>query len=141
MTYESSATLHAGVPTWFTLLAWLLPIGIFAQFVSAGLGLFLNPGLLGLHGGVGMALSLPAIALPAAAFLDRRLRGFGWRAGVVLGLYAVQVALAAGGEPVPLSFHPANGALLLTASLVLLAEVERQRSTPGKPVLEAEGIS
>ncbi|TKT75326.1 DUF6220 domain-containing protein [Aquamicrobium sp. LC103] len=126
--HDTLTDLHLGTPVWFTLLAWVLPIGIFAQFLSAGLGLFLDPNLLGLHGGSGIALSLPAILLPAGTLLVRRLRGFGWWTTIVLALYLVQVALAAGAAPVPLSLHPANGALLLAASLVLLAKVERRRS-------------
>jgi hypothetical protein len=42
-------------------------------------------------------------------------------------LYLAQIALAASANPLPLSLHPVNGALLLTASLILLAKVERRR--------------
>ena len=132
-THDTLADLHLGTPFWFTALARLLPIGIFVQFLSAGLGLFLNPDLFGLHGAIGIALSLPAIGLVTGALLIRRLRGFGWWAGIVLALYAVQIGLAASAAPVPLSLHPANGALLLSASLILLAKVERRgaKASPG----------
>ena len=125
-THDTLASPHPGTPAWVKALARLLPIGIVAQFLSAGLGLFLDPGLLGLHRAIGTALSLPVLGLLAAALLIRRLRGIGWWAGAVLALYAVQVALAATAAPLPLSLHPANGALLLSASLILLAKVERR---------------
>jgi hypothetical protein len=44
-----------------------------------------------------------------------------------VGLYVAQVALGAADAALPLSLHPLNGALLLAASLVLLARVERGR--------------
>ncbi|WP_211242237.1 hypothetical protein [Paracoccus gahaiensis] len=40
----------------------------------------------------------------------------------------LQVALAAGANPLPLSFHPLNAALLLTASLTLRTKIERRRA-------------
>ncbi len=126
--HDTFADLHLGTPGWFTVLAWLMPLGLFAQFASAGLGLFLNPDLIGLHASMGFTLSLPAAGLLAGALVVRRLRGFGWWAGIVLALYIAQVSLAATGAPLPLSLHPANAALLLTASLVLLAKVERRRA-------------
>lgn len=127
-THDTFADLHLGTPGWFTLLARLLPLGLFAQFASAGLGLFLNPDLVGFHASVGFALSLPVAGLLAGALAVKRLRGFGWWAGLAFLLYLGQVALAATGAPLPLSLHPANAALLLTASLVLLAKVERRRA-------------
>lgn len=57
----------------------------------------------------------------------RRLRGFGWWAGVIGLLYALQLALASFG-PGTLALHPFNAALLLTASLIFLFKVERRRS-------------
>ena len=127
-THDTFADLNLETPGWFTVLAWLMPLGLFAQFASAGLGLFLNPNLIGLHASMGFTLSLPAAGLLAGALVVRRLRGFGWWAGLVFALYIAQVSLAATGAPLPLSLHPANAALLLTASLVLLAKVERRRA-------------
>lgn len=137
-THDTLTGLRLGTPLWFTAAAWLLPVGLFGQFASAGFGLFLDPDLLGLHRALGTALSLPVIGLAGGAILIRRLRGFGWWAGVVLALYLVQIALAAGAVPVLLSFHPANGALLLAASLVLLAKVERRRARASAFLLAAE---
>lgn len=127
-THDTSADLHLGTPGWFTLLARLLPLGLFAQFASAGLGLFLDPDIVDIHASVGFALSLPATGLLAGTLFITRLRGFGWWAGLVFLLYLGQVALAATGAPLPLSLHPTNAALLLTASLVLLAKIERRRA-------------
>ena len=126
--HDTFIDLHLGTPIWFTFLARLLPVLLFAQFVTAGLGLFLDTQLIGLHMTLGFVLALPPLGLLAGALMVRRLRGFGWWAGVVFLLYLVQVALAAGGDPLPMSLHPANGALLLAASLVLLFKVERRRA-------------
>lgn len=129
-THDTLVDLHAGTPLWFTALAWLLPAGLLGQFLTAGLGLFLDPALIGAHAAIGTALSLPLVALLAGSLLVRRLRGFAWWTGLATVLYSIQVALAAGGSAVPLSLHPANGALLLCASLVLAAKVERRRARP-----------
>jgi len=126
--HDTFIDLHLGTPVWFTLLARLLPVALFVQFVTAGLGLFLDTQLIGLHMTLGFILALPPLGLLTGALMVRRLRGFGWWAGVVFLLYLVQVALAAGGNPLPMSLHPANGALLLAASLVLLFKVERRRA-------------
>ncbi|MBX9464309.1 MAG: hypothetical protein KL840_15340 [Aquamicrobium sp.] len=127
-THDTFVDLHVGTPGWFTVLAWLMPLGLVAQFASAGLGLFLNPDLIGLHASMGFTLSLPAAGLLAGALVVKRLRGFGWWAGLVVAFYIAQVSLAATGAPLPLALHPANAALLLTASLVLLAKVESRRA-------------
>lgn len=126
--HDTFIDLHLGTPTWFTLLARLLPVALFVQFVTAGLGLFFDAQLIGLHMALGFTLALPPLGLLAGALLVPRLRGFAWWASVLFLLYLVQVALAAGGNPLPMSLHPANGALLLAASLVLLFKVERRRS-------------
>ena len=126
--HDTFNDLHLGTPFWFTLLARLLPVALFAQFVTAGLGLFLDTQLIGLHMALGFILALPPLGLLAGALMVSRLRGFGWWAGTLLLLYLVQIALAAGGNPLPMSLHPANGALLLAASLVLLFKVERRRA-------------
>jgi len=126
--HDTFVDLHLGTPLWFTFLARLLPVLLFAQFVTAGLGLFFDAQLIGLHMTLGFVLALPPLGLLAGSLMVRRLRGFGWWAGVVFLLYLVQVALAAGGNPLPMSLHSANGALLLAASLVLLFKVERRRA-------------
>lgn len=139
--HDTFLDLHLGTPAWFRSLAWLLPIGIFAQFLSAGFGLFLDADLLGLHGAIGTALSLPTIGLLASVLLIRRFRGFGWWAGVTMLLYLAQVWLGAGGSPLLLSLHPVNAALLLTASIILLFKVERRHAQPAAACLSATGAA
>ncbi len=128
--HDTFADLSRGTPVWFTLSARLLPLGLFTQFLSAGSALFHDQSLWGLHGAVGGALSAPVLTLLAGAVLVPRLRGFGWWAGLTFLFYLIQIWLAVGANPLGLSLHPVNGALLLTASLILLAKVERRRAQP-----------
>lgn len=127
-THDTFTDPGAGTPLWFTLAARALPIGILIQFLSAGTALFRDAEMWALHGAMGGALAVPVLVLAGGAALVIRLRGFGWWAGLTLALYLAQVALAAGANPLPLSLHPLNAALLLTASLTLLAKVERRRA-------------
>lgn len=124
--HDTLAELDRGTPRWFIVAARILPLGILVQFLSAGVSLFGNSGLWGLHASFGGALILPAAALLVGALVIARLRGFGWWAGLAVLLYLIQVALAAMAAPALLSLHPFNGALLLVASLVLTAKVERR---------------
>lgn len=138
MEHDTFTDLGAGTPVWFTLAARALPLGLLAQFLSAGVALFRDGEVWLLHAAVGGALSLPVLGLAGGALFVRRLRGFGWWAGLTLVLYLVQVALAAGANPSLLSLHPFNASLLLTASLVLLAKVERRRhQSAGRPAAPA----
>ena len=75
-----------------------------------------------LHGATGGLL-----VLMAGAATVPRLRGFGGWAGIVLILSVLQVFPAAGSGPAMPSLHPVNGALLLSASLMPAAKVERRR--------------
>lgn len=129
-THDTFTDLGAGTPLWFSLAARTLPVGILARFLSAGAALFRDGGLWGLHAALGGALSLPVLALVGGALFLRRLNGFGWWVGLTFALYLTQVALAARANPLPLSLHPLNGALLLTTSLILLAKAERRRTQP-----------
>ncbi len=124
--HDTLTDLHLGTPPWFFLSARLLPLGIVSQFLSAGAALFSGAWDWEIHKAIGGALSLPIMVLCAGAFAVPRLRGFNWWAGLVFTLYIIQFALAAGATPLPLAFHPFNGTLLLMASLVLLAKVERR---------------
>lgn len=125
-THDTFTGLVQGTPVWFTFAARALPIGLFAQFLSAGTALFRDQSLWGLHGAIGGAMSVPVLVLLAGALVIPRLRGFGWWAGLTCLLYLTQVPLAVGANPL----HPMNGALLLTSSLILLAKVERRRARP-----------
>lgn len=126
--HDGLTDVPRGTPVWFTLAARALPLGILAQFLSAGVALFGDSSLWGAHGAVGGTLSLLVLALLGGAIAIPRLRGLGWWAGLNGLLYLSQVALAAVATPLALSLHPVNGALLLTTSLVLLAKVERRRA-------------
>ncbi len=126
--HDTFADLSRSTPVWFTLSTRLLPLGLLTQFLSAGSALFHDQSLWDLHGAVGGTLSVPVLALLAGAVLIPRLRGFGWWAGLTCLLYVAQIWFASGGSPLGLSLHPMNGALLLTASLILLAKVERCRA-------------
>lgn len=124
--HDTLTDLHLGTPLWFVLSARLLPLGIVSQFLSAGAALFIGAWDWHIHKAIGGALSLPIIVLFAGVLIIPRLRGFNWWAGLVFTLYIVQFALAAGANSMALAFHPFNGALLLMASLVLLAKLERR---------------
>ena len=131
-THDTFADLSRGTPVWFTLSAKALPFGLLGQFLSAGMALFGNGVTWSLHATVGGALFLPVAALLGGSLLVRRLNGFGWWTGLTFILYLIQVALAVGSKPLQLSLHPFNGALLLTASLILLVKVERRRAQVGQ---------
>ncbi|MGX9963421.1 DUF6220 domain-containing protein [Roseomonas sp. F4] len=124
--HDTPLDLAAGTPGWFTLAARLLPAGLLGQFLLAGLALFGPAPGWGAHAALGLTLLLPVAALLAGALAGRHLRGFRWWAWLVALLYMAQVALGAAGQGLPLALHPFNGALLLVASLVLLAKVERR---------------
>lgn len=97
--HDALTDVPRGAPLWFTLAARALPLGILAQFLSAGVALFGDPSLWGAHGAVGGALSLPVLALLGGAIAILRLRGLGWWAGLSGLLYLSQVALAAAAAP------------------------------------------
>ncbi len=127
-THDTFRDLAAGTPGWFTFSARILPAGILGQFLLAGIALFRDGEMWGMHAALGGALSLPAGALLAGSLFVPRLRGFGWWAGLNFTLYVIQVALAAGPAPALLFLHPLNAGLLLASSLILLAKIERRRA-------------
>ncbi len=139
-THDTFADLGSGTPLWFTFSGRVLPLGLLGQFLSAGTALFRDGELWGMHTALGRALSLPAIVLLGGALFLPRLNGFGWWAGLTFALYLAQVALAAWANPLPLSLHPLNGALLLCANLILLARIERRRARP-RPLSSEEWIA
>lgn len=128
-THDTLVDLHLGTPRWFTLCAWLVPLGLLGQFLTAGVALFQESSFWETHAAFGGALSVPIIMLFGGSLAIRRLRGFGWWAGLLFLLYLVQVSLAVGGSPLPLSLHPLNGAILFASSLVLVLKVERRRDS------------
>ncbi|WP_439527521.1 DUF6220 domain-containing protein [Pannonibacter sp.] len=124
--HDTLQHLDRGTPAVFLWSARLLPAMIAGQFLLAGQALFGGQSW-AMHSTLGTLIALPLIVLVVGAAAFRHLRGFGWWAGVIFGLYILQVLLGAAG-PAALAFHPFNAALLLTASLVLLFKVERRRS-------------
>ena len=135
--HDSFAALPHRTPFWFSLAARALPVGLLVQFLSAGIALFSNAEMWGLHAAAGGALFLPVAALLLGSLLVQRLSGFRWWSGLISILYLTQLVLAAGSEPFQLSLHPFNGALLLTASLILLAKVERRAANLSSPANHA----
>ncbi|SOD98309.1 DUF6220 domain-containing protein [Caenispirillum bisanense] len=115
-------------PVWFATCIRIMPLGVLMQFLLAGFGLFEDAGF-EMHVVVGAALGVPAFAIFAGAVLVARLRPLAWWAGSLVASYLVQVALAAGGDPSLLAYHPFNGALVLVASVVLFAEVEHGKAS------------
>lgn len=117
---------NRSTPFLFIWSARVLPIATGMQFLLAGQALFGSMSWAA-HGVVGVVVGLPVLILAGLSLGVPSLRGFAWWVGGILALYVLQIALAASG-PSALAFHPFNAALLLTATLVLLAKVERRRS-------------
>lgn len=124
--HDTLKGLELKTPRWFALSARLLPLGILAQFLTAGMALFSGVSDWALHKASGAVLSLPIILLLIGGFSIPRLRGFNWWIILILLLYILQVILASTGTLLALAFHPLNGALLLTASLVLVVKIDRR---------------
>jgi hypothetical protein len=110
--HDALRNLERGTPLWFTISGWLVPAGVLAQFLLAGLAQF-GGGDFSTHAMFGSLLALPVLVLLLGALSVGRLRGFGWWAGVARH---------------SLPHHPVNGALVLVASLILRAKIERRRA-------------
>lgn len=102
--HDTFFDLEHGTPVWFSWAARLLPIGLLAQFLSAGTALFQNDEFWGVHATVGLLLVIPVLALVGGAVIAARLRGFGWWVSLLFLLYLVQVVLAVGAEPFGTAF-------------------------------------
>lgn len=124
--HDTFAALKLGTPFWFVAAARLLPAGSYGQFLSADLAFLFGAEMWLLHIALSGALALSAFALLGGAVFVARLRGFAWWAGAAAALYFAQVALISGSAPDLLALYRFNGALLLTAGLVLLVKVERR---------------
>lgn len=133
--HDTLLDVGRGTPGLFTAAAFSLPPLLGLQFLLAGLSLFVGLPW-DLHGALGGLIAVPVLALLCFSLVVPRLRGFGWWAGVLTLLYALQLALTAFGAAA-LAFHPFNGSLLLTASLVLLLKAERRRAVRAR----REGVS
>ncbi|MCQ4629405.1 hypothetical protein GB927_005110 [Shinella sp. CPCC 100929] len=120
------------VPFWFLRAARAVPAGILAQYLLAGLALFQDGLFWAWHGGLGLAIFLPIAAMALAAWLARPARALRWWTGLLVVLYVLQVVLIVSGQSfgsgLLQALHPFNGGLMLVASLVLVAKVERNRA-------------
>jgi hypothetical protein len=125
--HDTLRDLERGTPFWFTASSWLMPAGVLAQFLLAGQALFGGSDF-STHAMLGSLLALPVLVLLLGALSVGRLRGFVWWAGILAVLTLVQFVLAGGDGSPLLVYHPVNGALVLVASLVLLAKIERRRA-------------
>ncbi len=125
--HDTLRDIERGTPFWFTTSGWLVPAGVLGQFLLAGQALFGGSDF-STHAMLGSLLALPVLVLLLGALSVGRLRGFGWWAGLLAVLTLVQFVLAGGDGAPLLAYHPVNGALVLVASLVLLANIERRRA-------------
>ncbi len=106
----------------FRALAALTLVGIAVQFFLAGMTVFGGGTGWEAHAATGGAVGVPIMGLFLTSFIAG-LREYRSMAGGLLGLYLLQVALAASGQVQPLigALHPVNGLLmgLLAARLTL----------------------
>ncbi len=108
----ASVTVETGHwRTGFTALAVLTIIGIGGQFYLAGMAVFGAGDGWGLHAMMGGLLSLPILLMLCLAFMAPALVDLRRPAGMLAGLYVVQVTLAAIGSAIPYvgALHPLNG--------------------------------
>ena len=113
-----------------TIIVWFIPVGILTQAVLAGRGLFLDPSLFGLHGGIGhgvLLLALTAATLTWAARLPRSVAVLA--SSTVVGLLA-QTGLGYAGRRSALgaasALHVPLGVTLLGLSVVVALLVTQQ---------------
>lgn len=106
----------------FLLLALGLPVLILAQVYLAGLAIFSDGALWGMHGAVGGAIGVPIIALALMAWLSAPHRRHRMLTTLLFGLYILQFIFIIAGEGMGfmLALHPAN-AIAITVAAVLLA--------------------
>ena len=112
----------------FRALAALTLVGIAVQFFLAGMTVFGGGTGWEAHAAIGGSVGVPIMGLFLMSFIAG-LREYRSMAGGLLGLYLLQVALAASGQGQPLigALHPVNGLLmgLLAARLNLRLRFRR----------------
>lgn len=115
-------------PGWYVLAARLVPSGIGGQFLLAGLGLFVDADMWGVHGMLGSALALAIGVTAVAPFARHDIRPLRHWGAVLGALYLLQIALiiAAEGSGSGLlrALHVFNAGLLLAAATVIVAKIE-----------------
>ncbi len=120
------------VPPWFLHAARSVPAGILAQYLLAGLALFQDGMFWAWHGGLGGLIVVPIAAMVVAAWVGEQTRPLRWWASLLVLLYGLQIVLIVAGQNLGSgllqALHPFNGGLMLVASLVIVAKVERNRA-------------
>jgi hypothetical protein len=105
------------MPHYLKVLAFLIALMVLAQFLTAGLSLFVNSGIWACHTGAGFALGLPVVALLIASFADAKASVLRWWTVGTTIAWMVQVGLIVFAKKLDVFFlqglHPFDGALLL----------------------------
>lgn len=119
-------------PRYFVHAARTIPLLILAQFLLAGLSLFHDAAIWEWHGIVGSLLIIPIVVILAGALATARVRPLRWWAIAVAVLYVLQIVFIVAGQNIGSgvlqALHPFNAGLLLAASLVVVAKIERSHS-------------
>ena len=130
--FPATAKPRRLAPLWYRHAARAVPAGILAQYLLAGLALFQDGAFWAGHGALGMLLSLPIAAMALASWFGSASRPLRWWAGLLAGLYVLQIMLIVTGQAIGSgllqALHPFNGGLMLVCALVLMAKVERSRA-------------
>lgn len=131
----------------FLVLGWLVLAGVAAQFLLAGMSLFMRPTIWETHIGVGFTIVFAFPLAVAAGLLGREPRGAWGRLGLLFLIYAVQTTLPSFRQNGPLflaALHPLNALLMFWMTLVYirsarraLAELGDQRAPTAAPMGES----
>jgi hypothetical protein len=105
----------------FSGLVALTLIGIAGQFLLAGASVFGAADAWGLHGLTGGLLAVPVLGMLSLALATRTLHHFRRDAGILTGVYLVQVILAGFGSEFPLigALHPLNGLIMADVAMAI----------------------
>lgn len=119
-------------PRFVMLAARSIPIIIVAQFLLVGLSMFQDAAIWEWHSVLGFVLLVPVTTILIATLTRRGVQPLRWWAMMLALLYALQivwvVAGQASGSGMLMAMHPFNASLLLIASLVIVAKIERSHS-------------
>ena len=134
---DPTPTGRFGPASWFRWVAVMTATLVMVQALLAGRGWFVEVGLIEVHGWVGNATFLAAIALLVAAFAAWRRgalgRGVVILSGLLLVLVVAQLGLGYSGREsaAAASWHVPNGVLIfgLSAALLVLASEGGTRGT------------
>jgi hypothetical protein len=103
----------------FSGFALLTLVGIAGQFLLAGLSIFGVADAWGAHGISGSLVALPVFGMLALALAVPVLNRFRRDAGILTGVYLVQVALAGLGSEFPIigALHPLNAVVMADVAM------------------------